>query len=275
MSLLAALCSLLAACGSGGSETNPRAASGDRQQADSTSAQLVMLRLVDPATLPEVKRIYFRDIFGVVSFLCTGTMINQFDLLTAAHCVTQRGTPILHSPEKLLVELAPGQLVPAVELFAHPLYTGGVSASSVYSGTGYIPGDIGVIRLSTPTEIFAPILPEVPALGTQILIAGFGATASGLGTDELLRAGFTQIDALSLVEGAFYWFFDSVTEANTCFGDSGGPAFVIAASGVRSLVGVTSAGAPNCELGSSSVDTLIISYLPWLTEVTAGAVTLQ
>lgn len=152
-------------------------------------------------------------VVGPVS--CTGTLIADDLVLTAHHCVTQRGphgTPLQKDEEaaNMRVELG-GDDLPWGEVGVKAI----VTPSCGYEQGG---GDIAILVLSRklvgmPT--FVPKLQEPPEVGQEVTPWGFGRCAMNDGpVHRHSRSGGT---IESLTSGVLR------AEASVCPGDSGGP----------------------------------------------------
>lgn len=163
---------------------------------------------------------------------CSGTLVEDDLVLTAHHCVVQRGT----KGEFTKTDLDAKDL--SVELGGDYLPWGTVGVKDVVAppcGQGGGEGDIAVLVLDRKLVGISPMtarLDEAPRSGEIVDPAGFGRCAlSPDGIHRSVRTGGAiqevRNGSLSLV-------------ASICPGDSGGPVFE---RGTRRVVGVVSASA--------------------------------
>lgn len=194
--------------------------------------------------------------------LCTGTLIAENVVLTAAHCV---GPKIEMMAVFFTLKLTPSSRrfqVDKIEI--HPDWL-----KEPQEGRGR--GDIALLHfVGTPSKNFTParllsranrklLLPE-----TEVIVAGYGiadaSTGRGPGT---LRATTLTIEDPEFSREEIT--LDQRQGAGTCHGDSGGPAFILV-RGSYALWGVTSRGledtANTCD--QSAVFTVISAYQNWV-----------
>lgn len=193
--------------------------------------------------------------------LCTGTLISDTVVLTAAHCIKggidagQTGGRVYFGSGGSEDWIATRNIT---DLFAHRFYEGGLSS-------GY---DIGLIRLASPAPVDITPLPLNPYaldesyIGAQIRTVGFGANysdpdgqnQSGFGTKRQVQHAILDVNSERIVTG------DSAV--NTCQGDSGGPTFM-RINDVEYIIAVTSFGAQGCrgESEQTRVDVFLDEFL--------------
>lgn len=166
------------------------------------------------------------------SMTCTGTAIDNDLILTAHHCLVERGPKGEYS-SKLL---EPSQV--KVELGGDYFAWGEVSIRAIVAppcGEGGGAGDIAVMVLThklTKLEPMTPRLNEPPKIGEEVRAVGFGRCA--LSPDAIHRkerAG----DNIRAIRSQTI-----LLDAAICPGDSGGP---VVAKGTREIVGVVSLSA--------------------------------
>ena len=166
------------------------------------------------------------------SMTCTGTVIEDDLILTAHHCLVERG-PRGEFSKKLL---EPAHI--KIELGGDYFAWGEVSTRAIVAppcGEGGGAGDVAVIVLSRKLvglSTMTPRLEAPPKIGEEVNPVGFGRCA--LSPDGIRRKERTGGSIRALTGETMH------LDASVCPGDSGGPVF---AKGTREIVGVVSLSA--------------------------------
>jgi hypothetical protein len=178
--------------------------------------------------------------------ICSGVRLNGTTILTAAHCLNEFVFSVS-------VELASGERVAPTKITLHP------EATSV--GSLFI-NDVALLTISPPEgDIPPPMVPIADRVttGDTLTILGYGVTSgeNQMGSG-VLRIGEMQVNAVTT--DSIFSDYAPTTPSNTCFGDSGGPAFVEDGNGGLALAGITSTGTNVlCAVGDRSIFTNLTS----------------
>ena len=184
------------------------------------------------------------------SAFCTGTLVSKRLVVTAAHCLQEvRASnirfvlgPKAATPE---VQLGVSRVVP------HPQYD-----------ADKLTNDIGVLVLSQDAPVAPiPINDSMPSswVGRVLTFVGYGSTGGFGGAGS----GVKRVVDIAISEVGSTQFAYRDRRKNTCFGDSGGPAFAKDSAGNLTLAGVTSYGDRTCT--QYGVDTRVDAFRTWIT----------
>ncbi|GAD88941.1 hypothetical protein VHA01S_012_00570 [Vibrio halioticoli NBRC 102217] len=250
---------------------------------------------------PSFASVYFDqlDTSGLYQNYCGGTILDQYHILTAAHCV--EGDSYYYTYTSVAPQLQNEQqvksavgLLPKVDLIrASEFY---YPSTFIDSATLSWPDDIAIIKLEQPMAVSASDYTKLASLadasvynvvGTEMLSIGHGYTRSNSDNDNILQGVTQRILSSSACDSANISDkqlclqgdidLDSQLRNSTCGGDSGGPLFWYNGSEYIQ-VGITSFGPSQCGDPSadySSAYTEVAEYRDWIDSVLAGRETPQ
>ncbi|KAH8373213.1 hypothetical protein KR009_002519 [Drosophila setifemur] len=206
---------------------------------------------------------------------CSGTIISETMIVTAAHCVSNGNTPVAASDVNVRVgsinQYAGGSIVNVKRILIHPSY-------------GNFLHDIGMIELEQALTfsnlIQAITLPdskvegsgEEPGVeeeelpnGTPVYVAGWGELSSGAASFKLQKANYNTLSApwCELEAGYGYDSVLCLSSAETqgiCRGDAGAAVF----DDDKVLRGITSFYFGDCGSKYPDVSARVSYYLEWI-----------
>lgn len=217
------------------------------------------------------------------SWSCGGTIVGPHFVLTAAHCVIDKGAVI--RPSQLTgvagradLRGSDGTQFAVTRIVVHPGYD---RSRAVEGG----PNDAAL--LWTDVDLPYPVLPLATtadaaayAAGASARIAGWGLTSgTGSGSDLLLSATVPIVsdadcalrDQVSLAEAQAMVCAGYVEGGiDTCQGDSGGPLTVVSGAGATILAGIVSWGYECAAANRPGLYTRVALLTGWLTPLLAG-----
>jgi secreted trypsin-like serine protease len=216
---------------------------------------------------------------GLVSYpFCSGTLIDDDIVLTAAHCLEDYGGGTV-DPSSIVVYFGDD---PSVDLLGHHYDVDEVQIHADYDSIR-ITDDIGIIRLAedaATAEGVAPV-PNLPAseaidtddIGTIMNLAGFGYTESwDYGTKlqvdvELAGMGCAVFGCAGADDEDTQISYDQSGGEGICSGDSGGPVF-FERDGTVYVAGAHSYTDYWCEM--YGVSTKVDAYEDWIADFIDG-----
>lgn len=244
----------------------------------SASAITYGQELIDAKTLkPWVASIWELDPEdGLYAPICSGSLISEDVVLTAAHCLSESKTYTVQIRADTLFQ--DGELLKVSAIWTSPRYD-----------ERRIQNDLGLLLLTTPVTDVEPIKLATKKQTKQV-DAATRFTAYGWGLDqnkklptflryselrEQKKAAQSfyskrQFNAATTIAAGKYLSRERVY-SGACNGDSGGP-LVAMIRGVETLVGITSYGARSCRTKAPSVFTKISYYEK---DITNGVLSLR
>ena len=228
--------------------------------------------------------------------ICSGTLITDDVVLTAAHCVYVKDCvydPVTWDSHdcQLETDLSQfrvyvrqsedadgGQVREVIEVHAHADYDANFADPAL--SVGGPPNDIALLKLAAPFRDVTPIpaLPDAAGLawtladeGAKITYVGFGLTETGTSGERLRVAetvthvclGDEECGSIAMPKMICARLVDGMI----CSGDSGGP-MLIERDGVTYVGAVSSYGDKGCK--SFGCSTAVSAYADWIAEFLGG-----
>lgn len=214
---------------------------------------------------------------------CTGTLISQKIILTAAHCVVEpslQGIAVVFATDTEKATQAEIRWV--VDGTVHPDYKGETSDLALLKISEAAPADFKIAKLAGANT---KILPK-----HKLTLAGYGITNAivrkvmkdKFGIPKVVEVPSSGDGVLRKIDGIPVVsvsaenkeiLLDQTNSVGACHGDSGGPAFITSQSGAAVQVGVTSRGTEklgNCNQGA--IYTSVAAHSAWIKQSTAALI---
>lgn len=215
----------------------------------------------DPVEAPQIEFPEVVPIWVGGTSLCTGTLLTQQVVLTAAHCIYGQAGPFQISVGGST--LKNGRLIDVDATWYHPRYD-----------ATYNQNDIGLLHLKTLANVSRlGILPSgsLKSVGKKFLIVGWGTDQNGSITGRLHRLTLNDQAVASkkiykgiynpkTMIGAGRYFPDEILYGGGCTGDSGGPLYMGAMGASRTIIGLTAFGAKGCTVFKPTIFTRVDFY---------------
>lgn len=214
------------------------------------------------------------------SFYCSGSLINDRYVVTAAHCINgvnhRRVEVELGEHDRSLPFEAITVRIPVLWWLKHPDFD-----SKTFNN------DIALVRLSREVDysrIIRPVCLPRPGFnytGSQVSVVGWGRTAEDGPAADLLQQVRVPVLSNSACRELSYRpeeITDNMMCAgfsngkiDACQGDSGGPVLLSSKNGKIELIGIVSWGQGCGRAGLPGVYTRVANYLNWLEHNTPDA----
>jgi secreted trypsin-like serine protease len=202
-------------------------------------------------------------------YFCSGTLIGKRLVCTAGHCFEDQPTKVFVGDSVA----TPGR--------EYRIRDGGLVRHTNYHLEQVPHNDLTLLILEKDVEGVAPIkIASTPACDAMktVRIVGFGNTnkggSQGYGTKRVADVIVVSPDGVRF-QGSKYGadpgleFVAEDRHADSCTGDSGGPAFLAGATGNWSLAGATSRAtvAASVPCGDGGIYVRMDKYLPWIQQI--------
>jgi len=214
--------------------------------------------------------------WGSIQFICSGTLLSTWTVLTAGHCVNINEEIYVGFPNGS-VSRNDALIIPSGSIAKHPYYH--------YDGRDSPINDFAIITLSEPVNFGKGIIPIcLPDPNSnyedkKVTVSGWGYNENWILPEDLKTTNMTTMNNKECQEKSVgTWKVKSSMlcaiseDSNTCGGDSGGPMIVLEQdSAFYTQIGVTSWGNSNCDVDIPAVFARVTNQLYWIFSQIQGA----